>query len=97
MDLSDVNKGIETATKLIEKTLDIKKDIEDESMFIKRIIGKFKTKEGKDCSIIIYMGVMEDVKELRIIARGVKNLAILREIPFDDFEDSIKGPGIKRE
>ena len=94
MDSSDIDKGIELATKMLEATTEIKMEIQDEPMFIRRIAGKFKTKDGKDCTIIIYVGVFESVKDLRIIARGVKNLAILREIPYDDFEDKIRGPGV---
>ena len=93
LDSNDIDKGIELATKMLETTTEIKMEIEDEPMFIRRIAGKFKTKEGKDCNIIIYIGVFASVKDLRIIARGVKNLAILREIPYDDFEDRIQGPG----
>ena len=95
MDSKDIDKGIEIATKMLSANTEIQMDIQEEPMFIRRMEGTFKTKDGKDCQIIIYVGVIEDVKEFRIIARGVKNLALIREIPFDDFEDRIKGPGIK--
>ena len=94
MDSSDVDKGIEIATKMLSNNLEVQMELQDEPMFIKRIAGTFKTKDGKDCRIIIYVGIMNDIKDLRIIARGVKNLAIIREIPLDDFEESIRGPGI---
>ena len=93
LDSSDIDTGIEIATKMLINNTEIQMEIQDEPMFIKRMAGKFTTKQGKECRIIIYVGIMDDIKDLRIIARGVKNLAIIREIPLDDLEESIKGPG----
>lgn len=96
LDSKDVETGMAKAVEMLNKTSKVQMDIEDEPMYIKRLSAKFKTKKGNDCHIIIYAGVLDNVKDSRIIMRGVKNLAILREIPFDDLEDSIRGPGIKR-
>lgn len=95
MNTSDIDKGIGIATEILNRNSEIKVEIQDEPMFIKRIVGKFKTNEEKDCKIVIYVGILADVKDLRLLSRGVKNFALLRKIPYDDFEESIKGPGTK--
>lgn len=92
---NDIDKGIGIATEILNKKSKIQIDLQDEPVFIKRIVGKFKTKDGKDCKIVIYIGMYADIKDLRIYSRGMKNWAMIRKIPYDDFEESIKGPGIK--
>lgn len=90
----DIQKGIELAVELLTQNSKIQMDIEDEPIFIKKLTGKFKTKKGKDCSIVVYIGAYDDIKDVRIYSRGVKNWAIIRQIPYDDHENIIKDPGV---
>lgn len=95
MKVEDIAKGIELAVELLTKNSKIQMDIEEEPIFIKKIAGKFQTKKGKDCSVVVYIGAYEDIKDVRIYSRAVKNWALIRQIPYDDHESVIKGPGIK--
>ncbi len=90
----DIKTGIDLAIELLSKNSKIQMDIEDEPIFIKKIAGKFKTKD-KDCSVVVYFGAYDDIKDVRIYSRAVKNWALIRQIPYDDHEGVIKGPGIK--
>ncbi|MHA1385724.1 MAG: hypothetical protein ACTSR3_18385 [Candidatus Helarchaeota archaeon] len=90
MKADDVEKGIEIAVELLETNPKIQVDIEDEPLFIKRIAKKFKTTEGKDCICCVYVGIYDDIKDLRIYRRGMKNWAKIRRIPADILEESIK-------
>jgi hypothetical protein len=94
MKADDIEKGIDIALELLNNNQSIQLEIGDEPMFIKRIIKKFKTIEGKECTCCVYVGIYNDVKDLRIYRRVMKNWAKIRQIPMDDLEESIKGPGI---
>lgn len=95
MKSEDIQKGIELAADLSAKHIKIQMNIEEEPIFIKRLVGNFKTNKGKDCNMILYIGAYDDIKDVRIYSRGVKNWALIRQIPYDDLENVIKGPGIK--
>ncbi|MFX0137574.1 MAG: hypothetical protein ACFFDN_28305 [Candidatus Hodarchaeota archaeon] len=94
MKVEDIEKGIELAVELLNKNPKIQIDIEEEPIFIRRIVGNFKTKKGKDCKVIAFIGAYDDIKDVRIYSRGVKNWALIRQIPYDDHESVIKGPGV---
>lgn len=91
----DIETGIGIAVKLLTKYPKIQTEMEDEPVFTRQITGKFKTAKGKECTVIVNVGFYDDIRAHRLIARGLKNYAILRKIPYDNLEDKIKGPGLK--
>ena len=89
MKADDVEKGIELSVELLTNNIEITKvEIKDDPTFIKRIVKKFKTTEGKDCTCCVYVGVYSDVKDLRIYRRAMNNWAKIRKIPLASFEES---------
>lgn len=95
MDITDIEKGIAMAAEFLTENPEIQIEIDDEPFFIRRLVGKFKAANGKDCTVLVYFSTYDDIKDLRIYTRGIKNWAMIRKIPFHDLENSIKGPGIK--
>ncbi|MHA1377166.1 MAG: hypothetical protein ACTSRG_02175 [Candidatus Helarchaeota archaeon] len=91
MKADDVEKGINIGVEILINNPKIGIKIEEEPMFIKRIVKKFKTVDGKDCICCVYVGIYEDIRDLRIYRRGIKNWAKIRKIPIDIIEECIEG------
>ena len=88
MKADDVEKGIELSVELMTNNIEITKvEINNEPTFLKRIVKKFKTADGKDCACCIYVGFYSDVKDLRIFRRAMTNWAKIRKIPLASFQD----------
>ena len=91
MNIDDIKKGMEVSTDILENNKQVKIQLEDDPLYIRRITKKFKTADGKECICAVFVGVFEDAGFVRLLRRGVYNWGKFRHIPTDITEECIKG------